>query len=249
MLQGFFIPQDWLDDTDRLSILIDAMSLPSQPKSPLRISPTSTPTISKAERTRAAILNSALDFVWSRPFREMTVSSVMAETGVGRSAFYQHFTDLHEVMETLLGLLQGAIVDATKPWYAGVGDPTLLLREGLAGLVRVGHERGPLLRAVADAASTDEQYEAIWNRFMESFDNTVTERIECDQAQGLIPDFEARPVAVALNRLDASALIHAFGQHPRTDPEPVAEALIRIWISTLYGIEWVESGSSNLVRT
>ena len=217
--------------------------------SPLRAEPEPVSRVGKAERTRAAILNAALDFLWSRPFRDITISGLMESTDVSRSAFYQHFTDLHEVMETLLGMLQGAIVDATKPWYAGVGDPTLLLREGLAGLVRVGHERGPLLRAVADAASTDEQFEAIWNRFMESFDNTVTERIEGDQAQGLIPDFEARPVAVALNRLDASALIHAFGQHPRMDPEPVSEALIRIWISTLYGIEWVESGSSNLVRT
>lgn len=217
--------------------------------SPLRAEPEPVSRVGKAERTRAAILNAVLDFLWSRPFRDITISGLMESTDVSRSAFYQHFTDLHEVMETLLEMLQGAIVDATKPWYAGVGDPTLLLQEGLAGLVRVGYERGPLLRAVADAASTDEQFEAIWNRFMESFDNTVTERIEGDQAQGLIPDFEARPVAVALNRLDASTLIHAFGQHPRMDPEPVREALIRIWISTLYGIEWVESGSSNLVRT
>ena len=218
-------------------------------RSTLRAEPEPVSRIGKSERTRAAILNAALDFLWSRPFRDITISGLMESTDVSRSAFYQHFTDLHQVMETLLEMLQDAIVDATRPWYAGVGDPTLLLQEGLAGLVRVCHERGPLLRAVADAAGTDEQFEATWNQFMESFDNTVAERIEGDQAQGLIPEFEARPVALALNRLDAFTLIAAFGQHPRMDPEPVREGLTRIWISTLYGIEWVETGSSNLVRT
>ena len=67
--------------------------------------------------------------------------------------------------------------------------------------------------------------------------------------QGLIPDFDARPVAIALNRLDAYTLIQAFGQRPRSQPEPVREALARIWISTLYGSEWLGNESSNLVRT
>jgi len=51
------------------------------------------------------------------------------------------------------------------------------------------------------------------------------------------------------NRLNAYTLIEAFGQHPREDPEPVREALSRIWSSTLYSTEWIEKGSSNLVRS
>ncbi|MBD3857482.1 MAG: TetR/AcrR family transcriptional regulator, partial [Acidobacteria bacterium] len=77
--------------------------------SPLHVSPQPAPRVVKSDRTRAAILNAALDFVWSHPFRDMTVTSLMATTGVSRSAFYQYFNDLHEVMETLLGMLQGEI--------------------------------------------------------------------------------------------------------------------------------------------
>jgi AcrR family transcriptional regulator len=73
---------------------------------------------------------------------------------VSRSAFYQYFSDLHEVMETLLTMLQEEIFVAVEPWLAGVGDPVALIRETLAGLVDVCYQRGPFLRAITDAAST-----------------------------------------------------------------------------------------------
>ena len=225
------------------------MSEKKRSTSPLHVSPQATLAIRKSERTRAAILNAALDFVWSHPFRDMTVGSLMASTDVSRSTFYQYFKDLHEVMQTLLDMLQDEIFAVAEPWLAGSGDPVALVQETLAGLARVSHERGPFLRAVTDAATTDERIEKDWRRFLEGFDDAATARIEADQAQGLIADFEARPVAIALNRLDACALIQAFGQHPRSRPEPVREALARIWISTLYGAEWVEKESSDLVRT
>ena len=76
----------------------------------------------------------------------------------------------------------------------------------------------------------------------------ITARIEADQKQGLIPDFEARPVAFALNRLNAYTLLQAFGRRPRQQPDPVRVALTRVWISTLYGAEWLEKKSSDLVR-
>ena len=216
--------------------------------SSLRMSPQPTLKIGKSERTRATILNAALDLIWSHPFRDMTVSSLMASTGVSRSAFYQYFNDLHELMETLLDMLQQEIFDVAKPWLEGVGDPVTLLRETLAGLVHVCYQRGPFLRAITDAAVTDPHLENAWLQFLAGFDDAATARIEADQKQCLIPDFDARPVAFALNRLNAYTLLQAFGQHPRKQPEPVREALVRIWFSTLYGSEWLGNESSDLVR-
>lgn len=216
--------------------------------SPLRVHPKAVLKIAKSERTRAAILNSALDFVWTRPFRDMTVNLLMAQTGVGRSAFYQYFKDLHEVMAALLDLLQADIFEAAEAWTVGVGDPVALLHESLTGVVHVCYTRGPLLRAIADAATSDERFEKVWNQFLDGFDNASCDRIEADQKQGLIPVFDPRPVAIALTRLDAYTMIEAFGQHPRKQPEPVLDALSRIRIATLYGSEWVGKASSDLIR-
>jgi len=220
----------------------------SKSRSPVRISPQPSGKITKSAHTRALILNAAQDFIWSNRFRDLTVATLMASTGHTRSAFYVYFKDLHEVMETLLDKLLADILDVTQAWFEGVGDPIVLLNESLSGLVAVCHKFGPILRAVDDAAATDERFEKDWRRFLGKFDDAVTSRIEADQQQGLIPGFDARPMAVALNRLDAYALIHAFGQRPRKNPKPVQEALSRIWISTLYGKEYLATGSSNLVR-
>jgi AcrR family transcriptional regulator len=217
--------------------------------SPLRISPQPTLKIGKSELTRAAILNAGLEFVWSHPFRDMTVGALMAPTGLSRSAFYQYFKDLHDLMETLLNMLKDEIFAFTGSWFEATGNPIDLLNESLAGLVDVCYRLGPILRAADDATATDKQLEKAWTQFLDEFDDAVTTRIEADQEQDLIPNFDARPVAIALNRLDAYTLIQAFGQRPRRKPEPVHKALARIWISTLYGGKWIGKGASDLVRT
>jgi AcrR family transcriptional regulator len=217
--------------------------------SPLRVRPQPTLTIAKSELTRTKILNAALDFLWTHPFRDMTVSSLMAVTGVSRSAFYQYFKDVRVVMKALLDISQEEIFATSNPWLKGIGDPVALLRESLSGLVDLCYDRGPIFKAVADAATTDERFEKTWRQFLGGFDDSACVRIEADQAQGLIPKFDARPVAIALNRLDAYTIIQAFGQHPRSKPETVKDALSRIWIATLYGSQWLGRETSDLVRT
>lgn len=188
----------------------------------------------KSDRTRHAILDGALEFLWSHPFRELTVAVLMSVTGTSRSAFYQYFKDLHDLMETLLQGLEDDILEAATPWLSGEGEPTELLEESLAGLVGVCYERGPVLRAVSDASTSDERLEQCWANFLGKFDDAVSARIEQHQVEGYIPPFDARPVAIALNRMDASVMIHAFGRRPRGNPDPVRESITRIWISTLY---------------
>ena len=200
----------------------------------IKIVPGDNPAPRKSERTRIAILNAALEFLWTQPFREMTVAQLMSIAGVSRSAFYQYFKDLHDLMETLLQDVAEAIFATAEPWFTGEGDHTELLEQSLRELVEVCHKRGPILRAVAEAATSDEQLERAWAGFLTQFDDVVCEQIEKHQKAGLIPEFDARPVAVALNRLDASMVSDAFGRHPRNNPEPVRLALTRIWMSTLY---------------
>jgi AcrR family transcriptional regulator len=191
----------------------------------------------KSERTRQSILDAALKFLWTHPFRELTVGELMSLAGTSRSAFYQYFEDLHDLMESLLHGMEEEILAVTSAWFQGEGDPIPLLEESLENMVRVCYQRGPILRAVSDAAPMDERLEKSWTQFVKDFDDAVTQRIEQQQADGLIKPFDARPVAMALNRMDAYLIIHHFGRRPRGNQKSVRDAILRVWISTLYGDE------------
>ena len=191
----------------------------------------------KSERTRQIILDTALKFLWSNSFRDMTVAGLTTRAGISRPCFYQYFADLHSLMEDLLKDLEREILSVAQPWIIAETNPVVKLGESLSGLVEVCYQRGPLLRAIFEAAPMDERLEKAWNDFVNVFDDTVTTRIEQDQAAGLTPDFEARHVAIALNRMDIGILIHHFGRHPRSRPQPVYQSIARIWISTIYGPE------------
>ena len=200
-----------------------------------RNDPRSRPAPRKSERTRQSILDAALKFLWAHPFRDLTVGELMSLAGTSRSAFYHYFEDLHDLMEVLLRSMEKDIFDVTAPWFQGEGDPVPLLEESLGNLVRVCYQQGPVLRAVTDAAPMDERLEKAWMSFIKDFDDAVTQRIEQHQAVGLIKPFDARPVANALNRMDANLMIHHFGRRPRGNRESVRDAIVRVWISTLYG--------------
>ena len=222
----------------------------SQRRPAVRLSaePEPIPRIGRSERTHAEILDAAFEFLWSRPFRDMTVNSLMATTSISRSAFYRYFEDIHGLMGALLTRLESEILEGVSPWLSEDGDPVALLYESLAAEVRICYRHGPFLKAVSDAAGTNAHLEDEWNGFLDRFDDAVSERIAADQALGLIEPFDPRAVATALNRVDASMYVRAFGQRPRSRPEPVLEAISRVWISTLYGQHWAKNRSSTLHR-
>jgi AcrR family transcriptional regulator len=165
----------------------------------------------------------------------MTVGDVMAETGLSRSAFYQYFADLHELIESLLSEVEAIMHQTANPWISGEGEPIAALRESLGGVVQTCVDHGPIFRAVFEAAPLDERLEQAWLRFMGRWDDAVEARIKAHQRDGLIPRLDARRIANALNALDAAVLIAEFGRRPQGDPKAVLDTLHHIWTATLYG--------------
>ena len=215
-----------------MSSLISENKLPQIRR---RNDPRNRPALRKSERTRQAILDAALKFLWTHPFRDLTVGELMSLAGTSRSAFYHYFKDLHDLMEVLLRGMEEEILAVTSAWFLGEGDTLPLLEESLENMVRVCYQRGPILRAVTDAAPMDERLEKAWTDFKKDFDDAVTNRIKQQQADGLIEPFDARPVAMALNRMNAYLIIHHFGRRPRGNQKSVRDAILRVWVSTLYG--------------
>lgn len=188
------------------------------------------------EEARNLIEESATRFLWDRPFRDLSVAELMAGTSLSRSAFYQYFDDLHHLILFLLGKVETVMHETANPWILGRGEPIPALWESLGGVVRTCVAHGPVLRAITEAAPLDARLEAAWNGFMGRWDDAVEARILAQQEAGLIPPFDARRMAVALNKLDASVLIAEFGRRPQGRAEEVLATLHRIWVGVLYGV-------------
>ena len=178
----------------------------------------------------------------------MTVNRLMAQTSVSRASFYNYFADTHELMESLLTILESDILAGANSWLVDDGDPVALLHESLAAEVHICYRCGPFLKAVSDAAAEDARVENGWYGLLDRFDDAVGERIVADQKLGLIESFDPRPVATALNQVNASMYTRTFGQRPRGQPGPVLEAISRLWIASLYGQRWVAKRTSTLYR-
>ena len=71
----------------------------------------------KFERTRQNILDTALRFLWSNTFRDLTVASLTMQAGVSRTCYYQYFADLH--MATWMELGDEPMVLETPPNVIG----------------------------------------------------------------------------------------------------------------------------------
>ena len=198
-------------------------------------------TFRKSDKTQQSILDAALDYLWTKPYRSLTVNQLMSRAGSSRSAFYRYYEDLPAMMEHLLNEYRDKIMAATTAWLKGEGDPISMLKDSLGNMVEVSYQYGPILRAVLDAAPMNERLEKAWTSFAKDFDDAVTHQIEHQQKAGLIKPFDARPVAMALNRMDSEMVSHHFGRLPRGNQASVLDAILRVWVATLYGDSALET--------
>ena len=185
---------------------------------------------------RDRIIAAAIEFLWDRPYRELTAGELMQRTGLSRPAFYQYFRNVNDLVTTLLEDLLTAMVEAAGPWFASDENPIEDLRTSLSGVAGVCQTHGPVFRAVVEAAPLDAELEQAWSAFMTSWDESVATRIRSQQELGLV-DARLDPdrIARTFNQMDAAVLVEAFGRRPQADLDEVVDALHMIWTRTLYG--------------
>lgn len=198
----------------------------------------------RPEEAERIILAAARSLLREHPFREMTVERVMARTGLSRPSFYVYFGDRYELVTKLLEGLGGLLHAVDLPWTSG--DPgrgreeaVASLREALRRRVEAFAEYGPVLRAIADAASYDSRIEEVYRSgLLGSQMRAVEARIGRDAASGLSSQSLDRwEVSRALVLMTERYLLDAHGGPPTATPpvSVLASTLAEIWIHTIYG--------------
>ena len=183
------------------------------------------------ESTRRQILAAAERFLRERPYRELSVDIVMAETGLTRTAFYRHFDDITDLVLRLFADVNDELYAVGERWAAaaGIGYPAPG-RAGLSGTVDVYVRHGPLLRAVAEASATDERIEAAYQDSTEAFIELTAAALERMVHAGLLHVPDGRALARAMTLMNQGYLLAEFGREPQGDPKLALSTLETVWL-------------------
>ena len=161
----------------------------------------------------------------------MSVDAVMAETQLARTAFYRHFDDVTELIEQLQEEVGGELYALAKKWNVSPPEEfAVAAHRGLTDIAHFFQEHGPLVRAVSDAATTDECVEASYNKMVAVYDKLIASGLDAMIAAGRLEPCDTRALARALNLASLTYLLDSFGREPTTDPETVVNTLEIIWL-------------------
>src|SRR4051794_31237601 len=189
-----------------------------------------TPEVAEAE-----IVAAAEALLREHAFRELTVDEVMRRTDLSRPSFYVYFRDRHHLILRVVEHLGAELRTMSQCWYTGAGDGPALAREAMEGIVEVCARQGPVLRALADAATDDPEVERVYVGLVQSFIDVTTHHIEAEIEAGRVKPLDAAETATALVWMMERYLNRSLGRLPADTPrETVAETLTTIWTRVLY---------------
>lgn len=183
------------------------------------------------EHTRREIIAAADALLRERPYRELSVESVMAGTGLTRTAFYRHFDDVPDLVLRVLQDVGAELLQIAQRWVEGATDDFPgAAREGLAGIVAFFGRHGALVAAVAEAAVTDERIEAGYGGIIDMFTQLTTRGLDAMVARGQLAPLDTAALSRALNLMNERFLLDQLGREPCGDPATVQATLETIWL-------------------
>lgn len=183
------------------------------------------------EASRLQILMAADRLLRERPYRELSVDVLMGQTGLTRTAFYRHFDDITDLVLRLFAEISAELYAVAERWAASAGaDYPAPGHEGLAGVVDVYVRHGPLIRAITEAAATDDQIEDAHQRAVEAFTELTAQAMERMVAEGKLQVPDPRALARAMTLMNHAYLLAEFGYEPPGDRDVALATLETVWL-------------------
>jgi AcrR family transcriptional regulator len=172
-------------------------------------------------------------------FHELTVSTVMAETGLARPSFYQYFGDLHQLLARLTDryiteVIALAAANAEEPDGADIRAVTLR-RAPYEQACRLIRKRRHLHRALVDAAPGDPAVARIHRRYMNAVAGLSEAQIRAAQKQGYAKGLDPKETARALQLMGEHYIIEKLVLRSG-DIDEVIDTLINIRARVVFGV-------------
>jgi AcrR family transcriptional regulator len=143
-----------------------------------------------APTRRAAVESSLLQAMEDllsegRCYTELSVEQIAARAGISRTAFYFYFNDKRQVLMRLVERVSDLFyVQGERWWNDAVPDNSAELREILMTVLKLWREHAPMLTAIVETASYDQEIGAFWRGVMDRFTAATRDHLESEQRAG-----------------------------------------------------------------
>lgn len=181
------------------------------------------------------IIAAAEELLREHPFRDLTVDEVMRRTELSRPSFYVYFRDRHDLVLRMFERFGAEQWESSERWFQGTGSGEERFRDALEGIVELWVRHGPVMNALADAATVDPDVELALSSLQQGFIDATTKHIEAEIASGRVLPLDAGETARALSLMTDRYLLATLGRTRTASPETVLETIATIWTRTLYG--------------
>ena len=169
-------------------------------------------------------------------YTDLNIERIATRAGISRTAFYFYFRDKREL---LLRLTEDVVDDLYRQgdiWFSGDREPDDELRRALSNIAAIYRENGAVLRAIVQAAATDDEVAAFWHALVDRFVEATQARIEELQRTGAAAVVEdPRAAAFVLCWMIERAFNQQLVLGQPLPEEALVDALTGIFLRAVYG--------------
>ena len=167
-------------------------------------------------------------------YADLNIERIATRAGISRTAFYFYFADKRELLMRLTEDVTEELYQQADIWYSGSGDPEAEIREALVNIARLYEQHGPLLRAIVEVSTYDDEVAVFWGGLLGRFVEASRERIVAERNAGRSSGCEPASTAFALCWMAERVLYQELVQGAPIPPQDLVEALVCIWMRTIY---------------
>jgi AcrR family transcriptional regulator len=161
-------------------------------------------------------------------FADLKIEQIATRAGISRTAFYFYFSDKRELLMRLAEDVAELLYAEAERWWS-TGEAAEL-REAMDSVLSLYAEHHPLLGAVVEAATYDQEVAAFWRALLSRFADATQARIETEQAAGRARrDISARAAAFALCWMVERSCYQVHHQRMQFAPGELRDAIVAIW--------------------
>ena len=168
-------------------------------------------------------------------YAELNVERIATAAGISRTAFYFYFRDKREVLMRLAGDITEVLYREADAWYSGAGDPTEEITGALRNIGALYEAHGPLLRAIVEVSTYDEEIAVFWRGLLGRFVDATAQRVERELADGNVQPMDTRATAFALVWMTERTMYQQLVQGGPVSREKQIDAITGIWLRAIYG--------------